>query len=340
MLMIIFGAGASYDSISYDDPAKANHPYRPPLTNQIFKLKGRPWENGIASQLMPLVQRLEEIGDITNLESTLDNMHNIPPDKDAIIRQLTAFRFFLQSVFMSCSREYPSQVSGKTNYLSIIRRVNDWRAATNNERVRIVTFNYDTMLEAACHAVFGTTFRVLNDYIANDNFRIYKPHGSVNWGRVVQYKLIENTDNWNAIADELSSIGDVNLNVSDDFILTNSGKLRKDERVLLPAIAVPLQSKAYFECPREHILSLSDAIPDVTKLIVIGWRATERHFLNMWRKRVNKDLHGIIVNNDESSGIEAKGNLSDIGVEDMCVLNYGFSKFLKDDHLESFLETA
>jgi hypothetical protein len=50
--------------------------------------------------------------------------------------------------------------------------------------VCIVTFNYDTMLEAALPTV-GLNIRSIGDYVAGTKHKVIKLHGSVNWGREV-----------------------------------------------------------------------------------------------------------------------------------------------------------
>jgi hypothetical protein len=37
--------------------------------------------------------------------------------------------------------------------------------------------------------------------------------------------------------------------------------------------------KAKFECPKEHPSALIEAIPQIDRILVIGWQATEEHFL-------------------------------------------------------------
>jgi hypothetical protein len=52
--------------------------------------------------------------------------------------------------------------------------------------VRFVTFNYDTLLEAACEQALGLGLTAVAKYVST-SYRIYKPHGSVNWVRFVEH---------------------------------------------------------------------------------------------------------------------------------------------------------
>ena len=50
----------------------------------------------------------------------------------------------------------------------------------------LVTFNYDTLLEHALAKQFNRTFDVLDDYVSSPEYKVFKLHGSQNWGRRVR----------------------------------------------------------------------------------------------------------------------------------------------------------
>ena len=54
---------------------------------------------------------------------------------------------------------------------------------------------------------------------------------------------------------------------------------------MLPAIAISMQDKTRgsFECPTRQIATLGQLLKSVTKVLMIGWRAREAHFLQMLR---------------------------------------------------------
>jgi hypothetical protein len=54
-------------------------------------------------------------------------------------------------------------------------------------------------------------------------------------------------------------------------------------QVLFPAIAVPIQTKQVFECPKRHIDELTARLPRTTHLLVIGWRDMDQHFIRLLR---------------------------------------------------------
>jgi hypothetical protein len=47
----------------------------------------------------------------------------------------------------------------------------------------------------------------------------------------------------------------------------------------IPGIAVPTSDKTSFECPQEQLDVFERALPNVTRLLIIGWRAAEAHVL-------------------------------------------------------------
>jgi hypothetical protein len=51
--------------------------------------------------------------------------------------------------------------------------------------------------------------------------------------------------------------------------------------MLYPALSIPVEKKDEFSCPSEHVTALEAILPRVTKMITIGWRASEEEFLNM-----------------------------------------------------------
>jgi hypothetical protein len=51
----------------------------------------------------------------------------------------------------------------------------------------------------------------------------------------------------------------------------------------LPAMALPVANKADFECPPEHIEALKADLPEVDRVLMIGWRAAEPHAIELFQ---------------------------------------------------------
>ena len=65
-------------------------------------------------------------------------------------------------------------------------------------------------------------------------------------------------------------------------MVTTAHPIVKDGDVpVFPAIAIPVETKLGFECPSEHLECLREHLGKVTKILIVGWRATERHFLDL-----------------------------------------------------------
>ena len=59
---------------------------------------------------------------------------------------------------------------------------------------------------------------------------------------------------------------------------------------LFPALAIPVEAKQEYECPDDHLQALNECLPKITKLLVIGWRASEDQFLDLLVKNLQKDV--------------------------------------------------
>ena len=79
----------------------------------------------------------------------------------------------------------------------------------------------------------------------------------------------------------------------------------------MPALAIPLVAKMDFECPKSHADVLRDSIPEVSKLLVIGWRGAERHFLDLLSLLSGgKKIPGLVVAGDRGRASEVMVGLS------------------------------
>ena len=81
---------------------------------------------------------------------------------------------------------------------------------------------------------------------------------------------------------------------------------------LFPAIAIPLREKSKFECPAEHLAQFASLIPKVTKLLTIGWRAAENHFLSLLRNR--SPLSAVAIAATEAEANETINRMRAFGV--------------------------
>lgn len=331
MLMVIFGAGASYDSVPSRPPRTSRSEYRPPLANDLFS--NRP-QFVTAMRRFPrcqaIIPYLQQPAEGRPVEQVLEGLQEEAKEYPERHRQLTAIRYYLHFMLWECEQLWDQEIAkGITNYKTLLDQIEHWRSKAG-ERVCIVTFNYERMLEEALPTV-GVTIRDLPDYITNQNYKIIKLHGSVHWGREVDTPM-ENLPNRNVddVARELIDRA-AELEISQRYRMVTSYPIGKwEEKALFPALAIPVETKRNYECPPEHLEALQHCIPKVTKLLVIGWRGTENNFLGMLAESLRKDVRGIIVVGGGEEGKKTLGRLHQAGISthDITWVEGGFTDFI------------
>lgn len=203
--MVIFGAGASYDSCSTYPPgvhlqtgAVQDKFHRPPLANELFD--NRPNFNRVLEffpQCKPVVPRLRApalFKDQTPIEVVLQEIET-QSTTDTLARvELLAVRCYLQVTITESGNNWITNTGGITNQLALLRAI----LQTNKEPVCLVTFNYDLLLEHALselHHPIGD----LNDY-TRGFFKLFKLHGSVDWGRELSVPVPQNVNRGSGIS--------------------------------------------------------------------------------------------------------------------------------------------
>jgi len=205
--------------------------------------------------------------------------------------------------------------------------------------VCLVTFNYDRMLEEALPTV-GIEIRELSDYIASDNYKVIKPHGSVDWGREVETPVtVSNRNAWE-IADELIDRAP-ELVISQRYQRVNQRPIGLyGQSVFFPALAIPVEKKTEYECPADHLETLRNFIPRATKLLVVGWHATEYRFLKLLAKDLPIKVQIMIVSGSRDGATDVSKRLDDSFIRTQVQsLTYeqGFTHFVQNRAGDEFL---
>jgi hypothetical protein len=341
MLMVVLGAGASYDSAVEVPAPLGDAEYRPPLTDHLFTNRATflPIRASFP-QIDPVIGRLVN-RDGRTVEQVLRELQNEAADNPVRHQQLAAVRFYLQCLLTQIVERWynsdrPNSCHRATNQIALIDKLWGARFA---EPVCLVTFNYDTLIERALNH-YGQQTNSPADYIAGDRFKLFKLHGSVNWARrLTEPPDLVRIDQPQAIAKELITRAS-ELRTSDQFVqVDHTTPLSLSGRdPVLPAIAIPVETKSVFECPPDHIEVLKELLPKVTAILTIGWRATEQHFLDLLNKHVLNSVNVAVCGwgrpDAEATHTQLRNRLP-IGA--MQTFDYGFRETLIGTRLDGFL---
>jgi hypothetical protein len=346
MLMVIFGAGASFDSIDSKPPGHGNpgwdidEEFRPPLANDLFGPR-KLFADAMArfEKLQPIVPLLRHTGG-RNIEGVLRELQLEADQYPERHCQLMAVRYYLHYVLWQCERNLRAAAKEVTNYKALLDNVNRWRKP--DETVCLVTFNYDTLLEHATPVV-GLTITDLNSYVVGSSaYKVFKLHGSTNWARtagpVVPY---HNTSGWAVAQNHIERAA--NLMITDEFVQVTEYPcgLWGGRVGLVPAIAIPVEKKAYFECPKEHLRELERMLPQVDRLLLIGWRATEDHFLELIDKHLKRPFTAQIVTGSNTDAQDIADRLKTRPFSKFAVrwelAGFGFTDYIINQRADTLL---
>jgi len=346
MLMVIFGAGASYDSAaSLAAPPtltfERDYPDRPPLASELF----HPQRNfaTIARNYPALLEMIDRLRNLKDepIEARLQSLQNERFTWPRRYQQLMSVRFYLCDVLSNCVSEWLNRANLATNYGHLLDDIGNWNARRGaRQDVCLVTFNYDILLECAL-GVAGCKFetKTMDDYVGSSVFKVFKLHGSVNWKQVA--KLYSAPPNGVTRTEIIEKAARLESEMTEDFMIEDSAS-HYQGRWLVPAIAIPVQDKSgVFACPKNHLTYLESLIPETTELLVIGWRGKEQHFTSMLRKNL-KRLRTIMVVDANSGGAGAIANelAAELGpaTEGMSIRvgQWGFSHFIRSKESKEF----
>jgi hypothetical protein len=309
MLMVIFGAGASYDSWPSFPPDRLPRDadaLRPPLAKELFLYA--PQFRAVSakySRCQPLIPYLESQ---ENVENILEQFR-IDAVKSAERRsQLTAIQFYIREIVGLCEAHWRQRTNGVTTYRTFL----DQLAAFPD--VCFVTFNYDTLLEDALEKI-DVRFHNIDAYASVANYKVFKLHGSTDWKRWIRKVSTTMRANGQPTEEELIRGAP---EVGDDAVITKvSEGLPAAEREIyyqLPALAIPTLSKSSFVCPSEHVSALRECVSRVDKIAIVGWRAGEAQFLKMLAEGLKPGVPVVAACGTGPAETDTINNLKNAGV--------------------------
>lgn len=343
MLMVIFGAGASYDSAP-DYPAVPSGATdsaagaRLPLANDLFVNRvdfrsARMTYPEINALIPSLIQR----GGLS-VEKVMQRYQGEAGEDPHRHSQLLAVKYYLRHMLSDVEHNWhQSYARGITNHLSLLDQIRHNYA--KKEAVCLVTFNYDTLIERDM-LTMGAKVESMADYIGNKQFKLFKLHGSVNWYRRINSGIMWKKDNRNYLPPNIIAHA-AQLEVSSTFEMTIKGQPPSDGNAWYPAIAIPVEAKKDFECPEGHLFVLESLIPQITRILTVGWRATEGHFLARLKERLSKSVEFVACSGSPAGSAETVANIRDAGIDGVFdPLNAGFTEMVASNHLEAFFKSA
>jgi len=336
--MVIFGAGASYDSLArYPPESGSAMEWRPPLADQLFDARFGPYIQQFR-QMHAVVPDLQN--PVGGVEAVLERFQSEAPTYPRRLNQLAAVRYYLQSMLSNCQRNWENYTRGVTNYKALLDRI--------DHRVKgvkiLVSFNYDTLLEDALESTVGLKIDGMSRYLSSD-YLVAKLHGSINWIHRIKGPAIElsgmETDIASRAIDKASQL-DVNppIDLAPHFPLARWGN-----DAIIPALSVPVATKSVYECPPEQQQALLEGLPDVDRVLMIGWKAREKRLLESMAELMKKNLRIMIVSSSEGKAselvIRLQGDLGPAGMlAHYTVGKRGFSHAITSHEADEFLKST
>jgi len=340
MLMVIFGAGASYDSAPAFRPSlTTGGPWRPPLAKDLFADTNHAFGTFVQNypKLAHILPYLRQPSNGRSVEQVLENLVEQGKENPEAIRELASVRFYLCELLHNVTQKWLREIDRVTNYAPLIREI--LRFNKTGEEICLVTFNYDLLLENALYSFDFKSRDPVEQLDSHPILKLFKLHGSVNWSRLVDLPegarlqpqtLIQQADT---------------IRLTDLFVRANAtepNEMYAFAKPVFPAIAIPVQTKSeqYFECPVAHRNYLVEMLPHVTKILIIGWQAKEAHFLGMLRSRIPLLRHVMIIGAKEGDARETLTHfLAEIKPPQLSSVSFaheGFTEFIVNREGDSF----
>jgi hypothetical protein len=280
MLMVIFGAGASYDSWSSFPPEqmpRTSDIFRPPLAKELF-LPYEPYRktSEVYVRCQPLIPFLESRD---NVEEILERF-SIEAEQDAERRrQLLALQFYIRGIIVACQDSWLRTTHRMTNFRTLLDQV------SRLQEVCFVTFNYDVLLENALLAI-DVLFPDISSYVSGTKYKRFKLHGSIDW---ISWRSAQNTNVRSANQPSEADLIRTAPALGDDGLITKSGALPPQNVVqeLITTIR-PWRSR---HCRSRSLSVLPSTLRfwrglsrRLTELRLLDGAQEKRTFLKCWRR--------------------------------------------------------
>jgi hypothetical protein len=344
MLTVVLGAGASFDSDPNrppsGDPSILNR-NRPPLAAHLFEQRPEFLsELSLHPACIPIVNRLRNaISQGTGLEEELAILEKEGGTNAFRWSQLSGVQDYLRGLILRVTGEWSRECAGATNYADFADKVVHWSQETKMQ-ITFVSLNYDTLLEDAL-LPFGLTLVDINSYLVGSGGVpvVIKPHGSVNWWRVMGHGATsKHGDDPNAVP--------VFASKNDNYLLQSSGELSNytgsAARLIRPAVAIPTSDKQDYVCPESHINAMRERFTRSSVVLVIGWSAMDSMMRDELKKHLKPATPVFVANGSIEESQATSERLRDPGGLDLHLIPLadGFTELVKSPNLSEVLRAA
>lgn len=347
-LLIVTGAGASYDLVNPDaSTVLSNRAYRPPLTKYIFKAPVGPTvksgESSCISEILINHPYAAAVGsqyyinnssgqDSRPLEKYLSDLKGSKYLTDQ--QRFWTVPLYLKGLFHAISQRYlPGGTNIATNYMSLLDKLK----RSSYKDIVWMNMNYDLFADYALRVHLKEPEKLddLDEYMnleTKDGLRIKytKPHGSVDWVRKFKNKNIQGDDVRRGNAPEKFE-----EKLETKIYSKRGGKITGgDEDFTFPAISTPI-GKYDFVC-QEHKKEIEKALQEINAVLCIGFSALDEDILSVMRN-IPLIQKLWIVNGDYDNGREVFVHIKTFGIkinecygrdDNKGIYHSGFSSFI------------
>jgi len=337
--MFVFGAGASKHCLfGADKENQYARMLRPPLGCDIFDENySEIIEKYPGAQLFaPLFESSQRDVERCLEEEWVKLRNTYNP---SISKRHVNLQFFMRELFHRISSDVV-RVHYRKNLYSLFANKLQSYIMGKQERIALVSFNYDTILDQFIEQSFDTPFKQMQDYIDyhNRHVLLFKPHGSCNWGWKIKNRQNLQSDNpvlHEALYEQNKELWDIYYRIIGDFndmIHANAwgmeGSLHKNhlgrytinkDRIEVmatpindthfPALLMPYRDKDEFLMPYRHQNAMRSCFNQLEELFLIGWKGNEDVFNRQVKLQAGKLKRIVIINPAECTHKEVSKNL-------------------------------
>jgi hypothetical protein len=312
MKMVIFGAGASFDSHFHYYEKDFNHTWRPPLANELFAPRNDSFLK-IYNNYFGVKSLLSGLNVKEDLEDYFDLLWTKAKDENnkEILSLIVNLVYAIQELMLEISEK--NKNIGLSNYSAIVNQANLY-SNLKNQDVAFVSFNYDLLLENAISEVYVGGQSPLNhlDNYTNNRIKLFKPHGSANWGKKIKTIINRETDShqkyfyefkydFDRIEEMLESDFELIYSDSKKRILPSSFYGETDIDYFFPQLLLPMKNKDEFIMPESQIKLLEEITPNVNEILIIGWKGNEEKFNTLLRNYLmDRDVSITVVSSNDN----------------------------------------